>query len=127
MTKGLADHEGREGIESTAEERGQPVARVARDGEVGTPSRERGAERGQQVVRDHRTGGQRHRRQQDARQRNRPVPHQVDAVGVVQVRREERVPAMRNRVREPADEPAGEKRVAAASADGSQPRGEPDR
>jgi hypothetical protein len=82
---GVGHHRRREAVDQPADRGHAVVGHIAANRQIGAPGRQAIGEGDQQVEAQHRPKGQSQRRQQQARQRHPGVPHQVDAVGVVEV------------------------------------------
>jgi len=111
---GMADHRRREAVDQPAAGGRAVAGHIAVDREIGAPGREAVGEGDEHVEGQHRAEEQGQRRQQQARQRQPGVPHEVDAVGVVEVVAGEGRDVAPGRERRPAQEPGEQPGVADA-------------
>ena len=112
---GVPDHRRREAVDQPAAGGRAVAGHVAVDRQIGAPGREAVGQGDEHVEGQHRPEEQGQRRQQQAGQRHPGVPHQVDAVGVVEVVADQGRDAAPGGERRPAQEPGEEPGVADAA------------
>ena len=107
----LAQHAGRETKERAAERGGNRVRHPPAHPQEGSPRRERGSQRLDQVVGQHRAEQRVDRPGHEPDEVHGGVPHQVDAARIVDRVREEEALAVREGVGRPAEKPDQLRRV----------------